>query len=138
MADPNKNQQDIAILQNRAAALEREFNEANQKNQIEVIYLDPEDSSVQGKLKARGQAVLLCDVSELAFTITLPQVSEFQGKILSVKKNNDSTNSLTVSPTPGDTIDQSSSDQVLSAATLPFLNLVPDRVNDNWAIIGSI
>ncbi len=50
-------------------------------------------------------AVVICDASSAAFTVTLPAASKFTGRIYHIKKTDSSANAVTVDGNASETID---------------------------------
>jgi hypothetical protein len=82
-------------------------------------------------------ALVQVDVQTTTKTVTLPQASLYTGRLLTIKDKfgNCSNYNITVSPLPGDTIDGSSSNYILSNAGAA-VSLVSDGVS-RWMTLNS-
>ena len=135
MPTPDENFREIANLKKLSEEFERRVSAQEKRQDFNVVFLDSEDNTLEGKLKESARLIILCNTDDIAFTVDLPQLDGTRITMLTIKKNSTGANDVTISPFAGDKIDLSTADVVLTGAALPFKNFVPDQVNKSWATI---
>jgi len=123
---------------------------ANTSNTILIGNNATLNSEIKGRLKTNGMAlalvtvtgeysakisdeVILCDAETNPFTITLPNAVENSGQVLTIKKINSNSNSITINSFTSQKIDGSST--FLLSTQYAFIKVISNGAN--WFVIGN-
>lgn len=113
----------LQLSLNNIEQLQGEFQQIENLDSVEV--------SSGGNIN-RSTAVILCDASASALTMTLPDPLDAKGEVYYVKKINTNANDVTIDVTGGGTIDEQSS-IVLTGNQMPCAKVYSDG-SEYWII----